>query len=328
MLDKINNNILVIGDLMIDVYIKGNVNRVSQEAPVPIVSVDKTIVKAGGAANVAMNINNMGSNPIICSVVGEDTKADDLIDILYTSGISPSHIIKDENRVTTEKTRVVGNNNHQIVRYDKETIGNIDGQTKDKYLREISSIIEYSDIDVILMQDYDKGVITDELIKMVTDMSQDMGIPVVVDPKVKNFNNYKNVKLIKPNLHEFKQGLNIKDISERSIKDGIDLLHSRNIEIVLVTMGGDGMILSYDYGNKYKKIDSIKRNISDVSGAGDTVIAVISSLLNSDNDIQDVVNISNIAGGIVCEYPGVVPINKYELIDNVSRLREKIYLQT
>lgn len=328
MLDKINNNILVIGDLMIDVYIKGNVNRVSQEAPVPIVSVDKTIVKAGGAANVAMNINNMGSNPIICSVVGEDTKADDLIDILYTSGISPSHIIKDKNRVTTEKTRVVGNNNHQIVRYDKETIGNIDGQTKDKYLREISSIIEYSDIDVILMQDYDKGVITDELIKMVTDMSQDMGIPVVVDPKVKNFNNYKNVKLIKPNLHEFKQGLNIKDISERSIKDGIDLLHSRNIEIVLVTMGGDGMILSYDYGNKYKKIDSIKRNISDVSGAGDTVIAVISSLLNSDNDIQDVVNISNIAGGIVCEYPGVVPINKYELIDNVSRLREKIYLQT
>jgi len=315
-----NKNVLLIGDLMLDTYLCGNVDRVSPEAPVPVVDIYNRTDKLGGAGNVALNIKKLGSNPIICSVIGNDVNGKKLINLLKDNDISTENIILSDDRKTTNKTRIIGND-YQLVRFDDEMIDVLNYDDYTNLSRKIELIIEKQNIDVVLIQDYDKGVIDRNLINEIIKVTNN-DIPVIVDPKKRNFNFYRNIKLIKPNLKELKDGLNFDKISDIDrddlLMDGAKKLHKKGIDIVLVTLSDEGVYLSYNKGKKFIYINSKKRNVSDVSGAGDTVISIISVLLtNKELKIDDIAKISNIGGGIVCEKKGVVPIELNELLNEI-----------
>lgn len=308
-----NKNILIIGDVMLDTYLYGDVNRISPEAPVPIVNIKSREYKLGGAANVAYNIKKLGSNPFLCSVVGNDLDGDKLKEIMLSNDIDTELILTTNERKTTSKTRIIGNNNH-IVRYDDEDIEELNYNNFKSIVRKIEIIIDREDIDVILIQDYDKGVIDRNLIDKIMDLSSVENIPVIVDPKIRNFNLYENVKLFKPNLKELKDGLNLHlNLSRDEILElGCKKLHKRGIEIVFVTLSSDGIYVSHNDGHSIVSGDKI--HVSDSSGAGDTVISVIATLIKEDITVERVAEISNIAGGLVCEHIGVVPIDRDKLI--------------
>lgn len=310
-----NKNILIIGDVMLDTYLFGNVERISPEAPVPIVDFISKDIKLGGAANVAINIKNLGGTPILCSVIGNDDKSTTFISILNNMNIITDYIYKSENRITTDKIRIIGNN-HQMLRVDQEIRTDLNSD-EEKFLSIISEALENKKIDCILFQDYDKGVINQNIINIIVEKAKLLNIPITVDPKKKNFLSYNNVTLFKPNFKEFREGLNI-NLSNKTemLEKGAEILHSKGIEIVFITLSEDGIFLSYKKDNHIinKIIPGIPRDVVDVSGAGDTVISVASMLLN-DIDIEDIAKISNIAGGIVCEEIGVVPIDKDKLLE-------------
>ena len=310
-----NKNILIIGDVMLDSYLFGNVSRISPEAPVPIVDILKRENKLGGAANVATNIKNLGGTPILCSIVGKDQNGKIFLSELEKLNIKTDYIFQSENRITTVKTRIIGNN-HQMLRIDEEVTNELNGE-QDKILSLINDIIDNEKIDCILFQDYDKGVINKKIIKTVVKIATKLNIPITVDPKKKNFSNYKGVTLFKPNLKEFKEGM-----STDSLKKGAKKLHNNDIKIVFITLSEDVIFISYKKNNKIinKIIPGTSRDIVDVSGAGDTVISVASMLLN-DIDIEKIADISNIAGGIVCEEIGVVPINLNKLLKEKNKLK-------
>ncbi len=314
-------NVLIIGDVMIDSYLWGNVNRISPEAPVPIVSVDKRENRLGGAANVALNVRSMGANPILCSVTGNDAKGAEFIELLQQEGMPVYGIIQSERRITTTKFRVIGNN-VQMLRVDEEVDSDLIKADKDTLIRRINQIIDQGQIDVIIFQDYDKGVIDDELITKVVLKARSNNIPIAVDPKKKNFKHYKNVTLFKPNLKELVEGLNtlvdVKDIT--SIKKATAQLKGLlSSDIVLITLSENGVFVEYDKGNdkNFHIIPSFVRSISDVSGAGDTVISVASLCIARAIDPELMAFISNMAGGLVCEKVGVVPVIKDELLKEV-----------
>lgn len=299
---------------MIDSYLFGSVERISPEAPVPIVDITKKINKLGGAANVATNIKNLGGNPILCSVIGNDSNGKILISLLEKLDITHKYIYKSENRITTDKTRIIGNN-HQMLRIDEEIKTDLHD---DKYelLSLINKIFDENKIDCVLFQDYDKGVIDSFIIDTVTEISNNLNIPILVDPKKKNFSHYKNIKLFKPNLKEFRDGIDIKTNDRNELlKQGSEILHSRGIEIVFVTLSEDGIFVSYKNNNNTINtiIPGTKRDVVDVSGAGDTVLSVLSMLIN-DMKIEEIAKIANLAGGIVCEEVGVIPIDKVKLM--------------
>jgi len=317
-------NVLIIGDVMVDSYLWGNVERISPEAPVPIVSVSRRENRLGGAANVALNIKSLGANPILCSVVGDDLKGEEFIQLLEKQQMETLGILKSQKRVTTTKFRVIGNN-VQMLRVDEETDKTLSGDDKDNLNDLFLKIIETKKIDVVIFQDYDKGIISADLIKRVVDIANKKGIPVSVDPKKKNFSNFKNVNLFKPNLKELKEGLNIDfdsgDKNELAATTG-KLKELINPEITLITLSEDGVFVDYSdtSGRKRRLIPSHVRSISDVSGAGDTVISVASLCLARKISPVWMASISNLAGGLVCEKVGVVPINKNQLLDEAKKL--------
>ena len=310
-----NNKILIIGDLMLDTYLYGTVDRVSPEAPVPVIDVQSMDNKLGGAGNVALNVKQLDSEPIICSVIGNDDSGKKLKEIMNENGIMTDYIISSDSRKTTNKTRLIGNK-YQIARFDDEMVDELNYNDYTNLTRTIELVIEKHDIDVILIQDYDKGVIDRNLIDKIVELSVD--IPVIVDPKKRNFSFYKNIKLIKPNYKELKEGLNIESVErDEVLKLGVKKLHKRGIEIVFVTLSDDGIFISYDNGRKSKIVPGTKRHIYDVSGAGDTVISIISTLINKDLTIDEIDKISNVAGGIVCEHAGVMPIDIEKLKNEI-----------
>jgi rfaE bifunctional protein kinase chain/domain len=322
-MDFKNKTILIVGDVMLDSYMCGNVERISPEAPVPIVDILSTQHKLGGAANVASNIKNLGGTPIICSIIGDDLKGKIFLSELDKLKISTDHIIKSNNRITTNKIRIIGNN-HQMLRLDEEIKTDLNFNDQNKLISEILNILSNEKIDCVLLQDYDKGILNNTIISTITTKANNLNIPIVVDPKKKNFSYYNNITLFKPNLKEFIDGLNIPfsgNYNENDLILGSELLHKRGIEIVFVTLSERGMFLSYKKDNKTinKIIPGIIRNVVDVSGAGDTCISIISFLLG-DLNIEKIANIANIAGGIVCEEIGVVPINKDKLITEIHNL--------
>lgn len=202
-----NLNVLIIGDVMVDSYMWGKVGRISPEAPVPIVSVTKKERRLGGAANVALNVQALGANPILCSVIGVDYEGMSFLDLLRQQKLSQKGILKSRDRVTTVKTRVIGNS-YQVVRVDEETEEDITAEESQNLLNLISYIINHDKIDVIIFEDYNKGLITPKLIQKVVELSKSKGIPTCVDPKKKNFNAYKGVTLFNPSRSSFKFGLN------------------------------------------------------------------------------------------------------------------------
>jgi D-glycero-beta-D-manno-heptose-7-phosphate kinase len=305
---------LIIGDVMVDCYYRGCVNRISPEAPVPIVSVEKTEYRPGGAANVALNIQALGAESILCSVMGNDDNASVFESLLKKNGLTAEGIIRDENRITTVKTRVIGNN-HQMLRIDFETETSCAERITVELIGKITSLIEKRKIDVIIFEDYDKGVITPLLIQQITALASEKKIPVAVDPKKKNFLDYKNVTLIKPNLKELREGLKIEinahNDDELFNASGL-LKETLNARIALLTLSERGILISDKDMNKI--LPAHIRQIADVSGAGDTVISVAALCLALNVSSETMALISNLAGGLVCESVGVVPVNKERLL--------------
>jgi len=317
-------NVLIIGDVMIDSYLWGDVERISPEAPVPIVSVNKRENRLGGAANVALNIKAMGANPILCSVVGNDQKGSEFIELLEEQNMKTHGIVKSSSRITTTKFRVIGNK-VQMLRVDEEVDNFLNQEDSKAFFNCFMSIINENNIDVIVFQDYDKGIITSELIGQVVGIANDNRIPVVVDPKKKNFTNYKNVTLFKPNLKELKEGLNIEfDAKNRNeLQEAVSALKTLlNAKMILLTLSEDGVFIEFeDNGEKGTAIlPSHVRSISDVSGAGDTVISMAALCLAKNVDPAVMAAISNLSGGLVCESVGVVPVDKQVLLTETLKL--------
>lgn len=313
--------VLIVGDVMIDSYMWGNVTRISPEAPVPVVSVTKREKRLGGAANVALNVEAMGAVPIICSVLGNDDSSKDFQQIMYQNNMDRRGIVTSDNRMTTMKSRVIGNNMH-IVRVDEESTHPLSEMEEDLLLDRIVRTVKALPIDAIIFQDYDKGCITPRIIEEVTALAQRKKILTTVDPKHRNFASFKNVGLFKPNLKELREGLNIEiddSSDERMMHDLLEaskLLHERqNIDIVLITLSSKGMY-ACDFRTGEPQtvlVPACVHSVSDVSGAGDTVISVITLALASGMSLNDAVCCANIAGGLVCEQVGVVPIDVEKL---------------
>jgi D-glycero-beta-D-manno-heptose-7-phosphate kinase len=315
-----NLNVLIIGDVMVDSYLWGKVNRISPEAPVPIVSVQKKERRLGGAANVALNIQALGANPILCSVIGVDYEGQAFMDLLKGQKLSQKGILKSRDRVTTVKTRVIGNNS-QLLRVDEEEESDIIPSETQQLLTLISYIIHHDKIDVILFEDYNKGLITPKLISKVVELARSKGIPTCVDPKKKNFNSYKGVSLFKPNLKELREGVKL-DISGDNINELQRAVSSfrvkQKIDTILVTLAEKGVVTN---SRKVKEhLPAHVRSIADVSGAGDTVISV--AALCRALECNDVLTaaIANLSGGLVCEQIGVVPVNKEQLLEEALKL--------
>ena len=321
MFDKFNGlRILVIGDVMLDAYVMGKVNRISPEAPVPIVSLENEDARIGGAGNVALNLLALGAKPIICGVIGEDSSGDKLLNLFEKNGISTDGLVKSIARKTTVKTRVISNK-QQLLRIDSESTFPLLESEEIKLNNTIQNIINQG-VDGIIFEDYNKGVLTDSVIQNTIKIAKEKDIPTAVDPKKENFLSYKGVSLFKPNLKELKEGLNLnfdfnsnKDLFEK----GIEVLEEKlQNEISFVTLSENGVFIKNQTEKYY--VPAHMRSISDVSGAGDTVIAVATLCLISGASTKQIAEISNLAGGLVCEKSGVVSISKNDLLKEVSEL--------
>lgn len=321
-LDKISDiKVLVIGDVMIDSYLFGKVDRISPEAPVPVVSVNHRQNKLGGAANVALNIKELGAEPVLCSVVGDDEKAKMFDDLLLENGMSVGGIIKSASRITTTKFRVIGNKT-QMLRVDEEVKHNLTSEEMSLMKTKIQELIDKENIKLIVFEDYDKGVINKELIDFVSKIAEQRNIIVTADPKKNNFNFYKNITLLKPNLKELKEGLNTDfnlfdiDKIEKASKKIVDEF---NLKMLMVTLSENGIFILHENGSLH--LPTQVRNIADVSGAGDTVISVLSLMLAAGLKPEDAAKLANLAGGLVCEEVGVVPVNPDKLFDVAEKLK-------
>ena len=322
--DKFNSlNILIIGDVMIDAYWWGGVNRISPEAPVPVCAVNDKESRLGGAANVALNIAAMGANPILCSVVGEDYQGHQLCELMEKQNMDTKGIVFSSNRPTTIKTRIIGNKT-QMLRIDEETDVNISLSEEKVFVAKIEKIINTEKINAIIFQDYDKGVITEGVITKIIEIAKRKNIPVTVDPKKRNFTAYKNVDLFKPNLKELKEGLKIDfdNVDKDVLVEASLLLHyKQKIDKVFITLSERGVFMM-DFTKKEAEVTMLPaclRKISDVSGAGDTVISLATLCLALGLDSQIIAKVSNIAGGLVCESVGVVPIDKNKLLSELLK---------
>jgi rfaE bifunctional protein kinase chain/domain len=323
--DKFNTcKVLVIGDVMIDSYLIGKVDRISPEAPVPVVVLKKRDNMLGGAANVALNIKSLGAETFLCSVIGNDKQGDELLNLMEKSGLKSDGIVRSSERITTTKFRIIGNR-MQMLRVDEEMDTDINGLEAKQLLARITELIETQKPNVIILQDYNKGVLSLEVIGEVAKLARKNEIPVAVDPKKKNFTAYKNFTLFKPNLKEISEGLkiDIEAISIESLQKAAEIIHTnQDIELVMITLSEHGVFMSSrnKAGNSSQVIPAVLRSIADVSGAGDTVISVVALCMAQKTDPFVTATLSNLAGGLVCEHPGVVAIAKEELLKEALKL--------
>ncbi len=313
-------NILIIGDVMLDSYMWGRVERISPEAPIPIVSVAERENRPGGAANVALNVQALGANPLLFSVTGNDAENELFLQLMDTNGLDTSGILPDVQRKTTVKTRIISSN-QQLLRVDEELSEKIGKSTERKLLEMIRVRILSEKIDAIIFEDYDKGVITPSIINEVTGMAGEKAIPVAADPKKRNFSHYKNLDLFTPNLKELSEGLRI-DI-DRTDLESIEfvarkLQEGSRIRYLLVTLSEKGIYLRHD--EKGTLVPTEVRHVADVSGAGDTVIAVATACLAAGCGPHHMAMVANLAGGQVCGKVGVAPVNKNQLFEETIAL--------
>ncbi|MGA3014424.1 MAG: bifunctional ADP-heptose synthase, partial [Bacteroidales bacterium] len=316
--------IMIIGDVMLDSYLWGKVERISPEAPIPIVALKKRENRMGGAANVAMNIKSLGAKPVLCSVIGDDSKGINFLELLKKERIPTYGILQSPDRITTTKFRIFGNST-QMLRVDEEVEHDLSEQDRINLLGKIENILSKEKIDGIIFQDYNKGVIDSILINKVIERATKLKIPVSVDPKKKNFYNFTGVTLFKPNLKEMKEGMKVEfDNNDREmlLSAAQTLREKLHCQYILTTLSEHGIMMSMKdtIDEKSFFIPAHVRSISDVSGAGDTVISVASLCLARKCSPYEVAYISNLAGGLVCEEVGVVPINKDKLLKEVLAL--------
>ncbi len=310
--------VAVIGDSMIDSYLWGKVDRVSPEAPVPVVSVIKRENRLGGAGNVSLNIKALGATPHLFSVTGDDEKGKKFKKLLAKEGLSSEGIFEDPDRMTTVKSRIISKGQH-IARVDEESSENINLVLENRIVAAIEKLLDEKKMDVIVFVDYDKGLITPTLFDKVNEMAINKKIPTAVDPKKRNFNHYKNVTLFKPNFKEFADGIGVplEKADFAAIKKVAETLKQKqNFKLIFITLSELGVLISN--GKVEHHYPALIRDIADVSGAGDTVISVASLAMAAGLNQKTMALMSNLAGGLVCEKTGVVPINKEQLIKEMK----------
>jgi rfaE bifunctional protein kinase chain/domain len=319
--EQFNNlKVLVVGDIMIDSYVWGKVDRISPEAPVPVVRVTAKEDRLGGAANVALNILALGATPIICAVAGHDSKGLALKALFDSSGISTAGLVFSEERPTTVKTRVISSNQH-IVRVDEESLAPLSQGEEHKFIAVAAHTLREMKPDVVIFEDYNKGLLTTNVISAIIALSHEMGIPTAVDPKKENFFAYRGVSLFKPNLKELVEGLKVEIAKKdhQALESAVVKLEARlEHGISLITLSEEGIYVKRN--GKSTRIPAHLRNIADVSGAGDTVISVAALCLALNTDAVFLAALSNLAGGLVCEQVGVVPVNKKLLLTEAVKM--------
>lgn len=315
-----NIKVAVVGDVMLDTYWWGHVDRISPEAPVPVVAMDKRELRIGGAGNVALNLVALGARVNIFSVLGEDEEGRALDQLLTDSGVDTSYIIFSHDRITTNKVRVISRN-QQMMRLDSETTADLNEVAESALYDRISAFIKSEQPAVLVFEDYNKGVLTPALIQRIIELCKVHGVITTVDPKKKNFFTYRGVDIFKPNLKEVREGLNITldTISPESLKN-VHLLLKEKLDhrVSFITLSEKGVF--YQADDQAEIIPSHIRNIADVSGAGDTVIAVASLVYAATGDAALFSRIANIAGGLVCEEVGTAAINREKLLAECKQL--------
>ena len=324
-LDKLFSDIsklkvAVIGDVMLDTYWWGTVDRISPEGPVPVVAVTKKEQRIGGAGNVALNARALGADVALISVIGTDDEGKQLKDILEKNNIDTKFILFSKDRITTNKIRIIGRN-QQMMRLDAEHTDDLEKDEEERLIRQIEKYVTEKKPDVIILQDYNKGVLTEEVIINIIALCNTHNIICTADPKRKNFFAFKNVTLFKPNLKEVKESLHI--LSEEVNEKMLSAIHQQLKEklhhsISLITLSDKGIF--YENETDSKIIPSHLRNVADVSGAGDTVIAVASLIYTATKNIHLTAEIANIAGGMVCEVVGTATIDKQNLLEECKQL--------
>ncbi len=310
----------VIGDVMLDTYMWGHVERISPEAPVPVVSLDKKEYRIGGAANVALNIASLGAGVSMLSVAGNDDEGKLLHTLLQEKKIKTDFLLSSGKRITTSKTRIISRN-QQMMRLDNEITADIGYEDENRLILALQTFIAQEKPDVLIFEDYNKGVLTELVIQKSIDLCRLHGIVTAVDPKRKNFFSYKGVDIFKPNLKEVKDGLNLlsDDVNEEVLKS----IHQKLAEKLqhhtsFITLSEKGVF--YNNETEAGIIPTHIRSIADVSGAGDTVIAVASLVYAATKNIKLMAEIANIAGGLVCEEVGTAAINKERLLQECKLL--------
>ncbi len=307
-------NILIIGDIMLDKYIFGNIDKISPEAPVPVFETISNKEKPGGAANVALNIKSLGSNPVLLSIAGDDRDGNKLLKLLKENEIDTSNILRDFKKITTVKTRLMANGQH-VLRIDEENPVPVDSETESIIREMFMDILEENDIDAIIMQDYDKGLLGENLIGFFVQKARERNIFISVDPKFNNFYNFKNVDLFKPNLKEIEVALNRKISTDKDeLEKAADELYSiLNYKNLFITLGDKGIF--YSDGMNYEIFPTEHIDVVDVSGAGDVVLSVATLAYLEGMDIEKIAKLSNLAGGLACEIMGVATISMSRLND-------------
>lgn len=304
--------VLILGDVMVDSYLWGKVDRISPEAPVPIIHVQKREKRLGGAANVALNVKAMGALPILCSVIGKDMEGQDFLSLLEENQLPTSGIIQSEARITTTKHRILSGSQH-LLRIDSEVDTFVTSSEEKQFIERAKELA--LTCDVIIFEDYDKGVLTKNSIQELIAFAKSHHIPTVVDPKKRNFLCYQEATLFKPNLKELKEGLKL-DFESGNIyelQQAVSLLKEKmQLQIALVTLSERGVYV--DAVEEKHLIPAHIRQISDVSGAGDTVVSIAALCLALQLPIPLVAGLANLGGGLVCEHVGVVPIHKENLM--------------
>jgi len=317
--------VLIVGDVMIDRYLTGHVSRISPEAPVPVVLQQGKEDRLGGAANVALNIRALGSTPLLCSVIGEDADGAQLKALFPESNLLNLGLVASPTRQTTVKTRVLGNN-QQMLRIDTEDTHDLEAQEASLLLDRIFQLIDSHAVEAIIFQDYNKGVLTEHVIREIMDLCRKKGILSTVDPKKRNFFAFEGVDLFKPNLKE------IRDSTPFPVQADLETLNRAHAflqekiknRMSMITLSEKGLYLNAE--NKGRVYPTVQRKVADVSGAGDTVISIATLAMVAGLSAPVLALLSNLAGGQVCEFPGVVPVDRalleQELADSLAQMHD------
>jgi len=311
--------IIIVGDVMIDSYVWGTVERISPEAPVPVVNVRKQERRLGGAANVALNVQALGASPILCSVIGDDEDANSLEKLLQNQQMTTEGILRAEHRVTTVKHRILAGS-QQLLRIDAETDSPISQKNSDLLVQKIKELATTAQ--AIIFEDYDKGVLTAQNIKEIIEFANKNNIPTIVDPKKRNFWHYTHTTLFKPNLKELREGLKMEIQVQSNLAEAVEkFCKEMQIQTAMITLSEYGVFIANN--TESLRIPAHKREIADVSGAGDTVVSIAALCTALGIGLSQTAALANLGGGLVCEYLGVVPIDKQKLLDEATKIWDK-----
>ena len=312
-------HVVVIGDVMIDRYLRGDVTRISPEAPVPVLHHHGTENRLGGAANVALNLRALGANVHLISTIGQDENGELLAELLPKAQLSARCLHRSDKRQTTVKTRVLAGD-QQLLRVDREDTHDLDAAEEEALLERLRSVLVQYSVGAILLQDYNKGVLTERLIRETLLEGVRRDVPVAVDPKRRHFWSYQRAALFKPNLKEVRDGLGRSVTTDpAALDEAAGTLRKRlRADRILITLGEAGIYLADPAGGRH--YPTRPRHIADVCGAGDTVISVATLCLTVGATAAELAELANLAGGQVCESIGVVPVNKARLLTEIDHL--------